>query len=224
MPEPSAPTRSKGIPLRVLINRRECFFPDMMFRFFEYAGRRPKARFYKEAEIIWQAVSEKTWRELEAYSKALLDYCVEIETRLEQRSGWNIFSPQVWAARLELMKFYYGERGLCNDYWKVIRYSGYGSLPSFRSDRVAYFSFPDPRPSGPSGFLEGEQEHLKKHGGIVFDGTSTGLPTDFDVVVDARSNFLPKDDEILGIAALLPGPESESRKTDSERLARFEGD
>ncbi|SCZ93874.1 BZ3500_MvSof-1268-A1-R1_Chr6-3g08941 [Microbotryum saponariae] len=195
MPETPAPTRSKGIPLRVLIDRREHFLPDMMFRFFEYAGRRPKARFYKEAEIIWQAVSENTWQELEAYSKALRLYCEEIETRLEQRSGWNIFSPEVWAVWLESMKFYYGERGLCNDYWKIIKYSGYllhalrdrfiseynakhpeldpplrrsdnlilrlGSLPSFRKDRVAYFSFPDPTPSGPSGFLEGEREHLQ---------------------------------------------------------------
>ncbi|SGY16687.1 BQ5605_C012g06950 [Microbotryum silenes-dioicae] len=247
VPEPPAATRVKGIPLRVLIDRREHFLPDMMFRFFEYAVRQPEARFYKEAEIIWQAVSETTWRELRAYTKALAIYCKQVGTRLEQRSSWNIFSPDVWAAWLELKRFYLGERGLCNDYWRIIKYSGYlinalrdrfisqynakhpkldpplrrsdnlilrlGSLPSFRKDRVAYFQTPDPTP-GPSGFLWGELDHFKRRGGIVFDGKT--FPTDFDVVTDTRPNFMPKDDEILGIAALLPTcTDSESQETDS---------
>ncbi|SGY16526.1 BQ5605_C012g06894 [Microbotryum silenes-dioicae] len=264
MSETESPPPLQRIPLRVLIDRREYFLPEMMFRFFEVAIRRPEARFYMEAE---------------AYSEALRLYCVQIATRLEQRSGWNLFSREVWAAWIESHKFYHGDRGLCNDYWRVIMYSGYrkyfyvsprppqlqsartrrtythslaiaqvintlrdrfiaeynakhpkfdpplqrsdnlihrlGALPSFRRDRVVYFEGFEPTPGpGPSAFLDGELDHLKRRGGIRFDGK--GVPTDFAVVVDAKSDLWPKDDEILGSAAVLPpGTASESQETDS---------
>ncbi|SCZ93647.1 BZ3500_MvSof-1268-A1-R1_Chr6-3g08793 [Microbotryum saponariae] len=247
MPDPPAPPRFKGIPLRVLIDRRENFLPHMMYRFFEVAVRQPEVRYYKEAEVIWQAVSDETWRQLEAYMEKLREYCQQIGRRLQQQSSWNIFSPDVRAVWRESWQFYHGDRSVWSDYWRIINYSGWyvnrlrnkfisdhnskqpglapplrrsdnllhrlGALPSFRRERVVYFKGFEAIP-GPSGFLEGELDHLKRRGGIRFDGI--GISTDFAVVVDARSNIWPKDDEVLGIAALLPtGTESESQETDS---------
>ncbi|SCV67780.1 BQ2448_5391 [Microbotryum intermedium] len=220
-----------GIPLRVLLDRREHFLPRMMYRFFEVAARQPEIRFYKEAE-------------------AMRHYCLQKVIQLENQSSWNIFSPEVRAVWQESWQFYHGDRGVWTDYWRIIKYSGYlqredpeldpplrrsnnlahrlGVLPSFQKDRVICFCGLEPTP-GSSGFLEGELDHFKSksvdghpmpleyptcpfvlpstscglagRGGIRFDGFDT---PGFDVVVDARSNFLPKDDEIMGLPALLP--------------------
>ncbi|SGY14008.1 BQ5605_C010g06035 [Microbotryum silenes-dioicae] len=220
--------RATGIPLRLLLDKRDHFLPGDMSRFFEETAIEPTARFYKEAEVIWQAVSEETWVELDNYVEEIRHRCNHIIIRLRQRASWNMFTSEARAAwrdswqfclregQLHLMQpiHFLREKYISQFNAKhpeldpplrqsdklTHRLSG---LPSFKGDYVAYLRREGFEPARCFGLFEDALAHVKRRGGIHFDDRPT---PDFDVLVDGRAHALPKDRDILGLPAVLPPP------------------
>ncbi|SCZ93650.1 BZ3500_MvSof-1268-A1-R1_Chr6-3g08795 [Microbotryum saponariae] len=141
---------ARAHPLAVQHNhaRTAHFLPHTMFRFFYVAAYQPEVHYYKEAEVIWQAVSDNTWRQLEAYIEELRECCLQIGIRLEQRSSWNIFSPDVRAVWRESWQFYHGDRSVWSDYWMIIKYSGF-YVHYLRNQFISYHNSKHPELAPP---------------------------------------------------------------------------
>ncbi|SCZ89600.1 BZ3500_MvSof-1268-A1-R1_Chr9g10471 [Microbotryum saponariae] len=135
--------RATGIPLRLLLDKRDHFLPDNMSRFFEQTAIEPTARFYKEAEVIWQAVSEETWVELDNYIEEIRQRCIQIEIRLRQRASWNMFTSEARAAWRDSWQFYYGKDSLWTEYRAIVRHSGY-SIHFLREKYISQFNAKHP--------------------------------------------------------------------------------
>ncbi|SGY16704.1 BQ5605_C012g06956 [Microbotryum silenes-dioicae] len=99
-------------------------------------------------KVIWQAVSDNTWRRLEAYIEELQECCLQIGIRLEQRSSWNIFSPDVRAVWREPWQFYHGDRSVWSDYWRIVKYSGF-YVHHLRNKFISYYNSKHPEPAPP---------------------------------------------------------------------------
>ncbi|SGY81055.1 BQ5605_C009g05448 [Microbotryum silenes-dioicae] len=131
-----------GIPLRMLLDKREPFFPYSLAAFF---WKLPLCTllYYKECEQIWQAVGEATWVELVAYKDALAQYNAQRDAQLRQQSSWNILSSDMWIAWREQ----WATRSRAgSDRNKIIQDTGIGEwrielVPLLKRTRIAPLTF-----------------------------------------------------------------------------------
>ncbi|SGY43787.1 BQ5605_C001g00060 [Microbotryum silenes-dioicae] len=54
-----------GIPLRVILDKHNRFLPKTISEFYCFLDGQKEAFHYHESEVIWHAVSEARWEELD---------------------------------------------------------------------------------------------------------------------------------------------------------------
>ncbi|SCZ98138.1 BZ3500_MvSof-1268-A1-R1_Chr3-3g06601 [Microbotryum saponariae] len=220
-----------GISLRMLLDKREPFFPYSLAAFF---WKLPLCTllYYKECEQIWQAVGEATWVELVAYKDALAQYNAQRDAQLRQQSSWNILSSEMWIAwreqwatrsragsdRNKIIQ----DTGIALHWTRELYIKEYNSRhpeldpPLRRSDNLN-----ERLPDLPS--IERDRRALMFERGIRLDGSED---IEFENTVDTRAMIIPDDSEIIGVPALLPpssGGSGHPRPCHRAPAARMEG-
>ncbi|SGZ32458.1 BQ5605_C040g11875 [Microbotryum silenes-dioicae] len=87
-----------GIPLRVLLDKHDRFMPATISDYYRFLEDRHRGRIpvhYHESEVIWRAVSEATWAELEAYLDAFEERRKQRCDEIRRNWSYNIFSAEV---------------------------------------------------------------------------------------------------------------------------------
>ncbi|SCV73380.1 BQ2448_7306 [Microbotryum intermedium] len=84
-----------GIPLRVLLDKRDRLLPETISEFYRLLASRTGAYHYHQSEVIWHAVSEATWLELEAYLEAFVERSKQRWDDIRRNWSYNIFSAEV---------------------------------------------------------------------------------------------------------------------------------
>ncbi|SGZ32502.1 BQ5605_C040g11882 [Microbotryum silenes-dioicae] len=99
-----------GIPLQVLLDKHDRSMPATIsdYHRFLYEYRHGyDAVHYPESETIWQAVSEATWIELEAYLDAFVQHFKERMDDVRRNWSYNIFSAEVRDKWKDLRRSHY---------------------------------------------------------------------------------------------------------------------
>ncbi|SCZ93442.1 BZ3500_MvSof-1268-A1-R1_Chr6-3g08662 [Microbotryum saponariae] len=234
--------QSMGIPLMVLLDKREePLLPVDIANFYIYSYTQRKVWHHYESEVIWHAVGESTWLELDSYLQAVQQRVREhveewkrdfsVNFLSERYNSWRLITETGFQMHLMRQDFVQRFNALHPDLSPPLReaddlnkrlVSDRGGLPTFQPDRVIFF-LDEGHPYKTPGHLATEEINYLRtlrlslqargiHFGLRGDSSSG-----FDNVVDARVPLPPPlPSDLLGMPELIEESIARSRTPERE--------
>ncbi|SGY16276.1 BQ5605_C012g06827 [Microbotryum silenes-dioicae] len=233
-----------GIPLMVLLDKREePLLPVDIAEFYIYSYRRREVWHHYESEVIWHAVGQSTWLELDSYLQAIQQrVCKHVDEWMRDFSV-NFFSEGVRKQWAQIPRAWQASQ---NDSWRIITDTGFhfiqrfndlhpdlspplreaddlnqrlvpyhGGLLTFQPDRAIFFKDQGRLSTMPGHLTTEEISYLRKRG-ICF-GLRGDSSSGFDNVVDARFSLPPPlPSDLLGMPELIEESIVRSRRPEQE--------